>query len=70
MEEGMDYQAISVVAICTERVEAKKLGTMIKVSEELVAICTERVEAKLESVYTPTLTAVAICTERVEAKIV
>ena len=45
------------VAICTERVEAKNHEQQYRITLVGVAICTERVEAKLESVYTPTLTA-------------
>ena len=56
------------VAICTERVEAKKSSSGCRPAER-VAICTERVEAK-EIAFLLALCgpAVAICTERVEAK--
>ena len=36
----------SAVAICTERVEAKRLLFVVRVQRHNVAICTERVEAK------------------------
>ena len=60
---------ILIVAICTERVEAKFADDGRQIVKR-VAICTERVEAKpvLSTLFIPK--AVAICTERVEAKMV
>ena len=59
---------MQIVAICTERVEAKLPPLVEILNRTSVAICTERVEAKDEPI--PPLRAgfVAICTERVEAK--
>ena len=59
--------ASDLVAICTERVEAKK-HVITLFSAFKVAICTERVEAKLSFPGVMPLFDVAICTERVEAK--
>ena len=55
------------VAICTERVEAKRSVRAVW-SPTPVAICTERVEAKLSWRRLCVAVRVAICTERVEAK--
>ena len=57
------------VAICTERVEAKRRKHSILTTFH-VAICTERVEAKMPVIFNPqSIWIVAICTERVEAKV-
>ena len=60
---------MQIVAICTERVEAKGAVLHPRHGQRFVAICTERVEAKLPPlVEILNRTSVAICTERVEAK--
>ena len=59
----------AIVAICTERVEAKVVK-MIAEKVKKVAICTERVEAKeIDFFFSRDFSGVAICTERVEAKL-
>ena len=57
--------ADGIVAICTERVEAKDAEVAYQRSLT-VAICTERVEAKNHSNLDYTVKRVAICTRRVE----
>ncbi len=65
---GVCFALHERVAICTERVEAKREVTKM-VCPEIVAICTERVEAKeAHDAAREADEIVAICTERVEAK--
>ena len=59
---------MQIVAICTERVEAKGAVLHPRHGQRFVAICTERVEAKYECGRDSCDCTVAICTERVEAK--
>ena len=61
------FFAAAIVAICTERVEAKEQNVQHS-HVDVVAICTERVEAKHAQPCMEGLFLVAICTERVEAK--